>query len=227
MKRIGFKTFLFAVIGGLNFCLTSIAVAADGGASSCSIYDAVYKPHPSHYPDVPVLGKQKALTFTLTAEKPLNSEKGGSHRTIFFYIDAFDLNGKKISTLRMADTCSNGVVECTISTSEGQFSPNEKMKELEYGLGFEPVALRRDFSRMEYYGPEAPFAFILSDTLKDIYQLLNKTPLYPPTKENQVYTETVSQFVRFYTSDKVFPDFSGHDVWVLDSCDKNASKVDR
>ncbi len=224
MKRTGLQSFLLALIAGLNFCLPSIAVSADDKASSCSIYDAVYKPHPSHYPDVPVLENSKSLTFTLTAQKPLNGEKGGSHRTIFFYIDAFDLSGKKVSTLRMADTCSNGVVECAISTNEGQFQSSEKMKELEYGLGFKPIALRRDFSRMEYYGPEAPYAFILSGTLKDIYLLLNKTPLYPPTEENLVYTEIVPQFVRFYTSDKVFPDFSGHDVWVLDSCDKRITE---
>lgn len=206
-------------IAAITFFHFATARAALHDASSCSIYDAIYKPHTSIFPKVPILEKPKPLSFTLSVRKPLDNEKGGSHRTIFFYVDAFDLKtGVKVSTLRMSDTCSNGFVHCALSTYEGQLRPNEEMKELKYGMGFDPVALRKDYSRMEYYGPDAPYAFILPDTLRTIYGYQNKVS--SETNGDESKAVAISEdFVRYYTPEKVFPDFSGYDVWVLSSCD--------
>jgi hypothetical protein len=179
---------------------------------SCSIYDAAYKPHPSYFPQVPILEKPKSLDFVLTIRRPSEGERGGSHRSIFFYIDAFDRQtGAKISTLRLGDTCSNGIVRCDINTHEGQFRPNDSMKELESGIAFEPIALTKDLARVEYSSTEAPYIFIFPDTLQTIYNFVNKSS----------YEHTVDEFVRFYTDTKEFPDFSGYDVWILNSCATN------
>jgi hypothetical protein len=200
---------------------------AGAQANGCSIYDAVYKPHPSQFPDVPILKKPKALDFEMTVHRPLQGEKGGSHRAIFFYIDAFDHNtSKKVSTLRMADVCSTGMVVCEINTNEGQFHPNDRMKELRDGLAFAPIALTRDFGRVEYYSRTAPYVFILPDTLRQLYTFLNK-PNYRAAGKLRDFDTIAGEFVRFYTQDKIFPDFSGNDVWVFDRCNSSSSKTDK
>lgn len=189
----GFLAFTAAIV--VCFAVTNDAKADD---SHCSPFEAVYKPQGSTYPNVPA-AQPKPLSFELRIRKPEAEEKIGSH--LFFYIDAFDTKSKtKVSTLRMGDVCSNGASQCSITTSQGRFATNEPAKELEYGLGFEPIALRQDFSRAEYHGADAPHAIVLPDTLQKIYILLNKTPLYPKDG-NPLFDETVGQFVRFATRD--------------------------
>jgi hypothetical protein len=113
---------------------------------------------------------QSNLDFTLTVHAPLPGEKGGSFRTRFFYFDAFDRKTKqKVSTIRLADLCSNGIVRCGLNTNEGQFHSNDEMKELKGGIDFEPIALARDFSKTRYSGPDAPYAFVFPDTEMEFY----------------------------------------------------------
>jgi len=200
---------------------TAFASAADSAPNmeQCSTYDAVYKPIAAGYPSVNASRENEdSLSFTLTIHKPMDGGKGGSHRTRFFYFDAYDnATGEKISTLRMADVCSNGVVRCGINTYEGQFRKNDEMKELEFIIGFDPIALRKDFSRTKYWDSQAPYAYIFPDTLAVFHSL--KSKLNIRSKESSVSVDTlVSDFVAFHSPKHALPDFGGKDVWLLDHC---------
>jgi hypothetical protein len=82
------------------------------------------------------------------------------------------------------------------------------MKELKAGLSFSPIALSADFFRLPYNSKEAPYSFIFPDTASEFYYRLN----------DKKFQEVTSEFVRFYTDSKVFPNFGGYDVWIFDHC---------
>lgn len=201
-----------AIIGLITVvCFMSSSFGAEANPVSCPISSAEYKPHPSYFAPGALPNRNVALDFIMTVHEPLADEKGGSHRTKFFHIDAFDNStGEKVSTLRMADACSNGIVRCWISTSEGQFHSNDELKELKSGMSFEIIALDQEFFKIPYYGPEAPYVFILPNTANVIHAYYRK--------DEPAYQQTVEEFVRFHTDEKVFPNFWGYDVWIRDSC---------
>jgi len=186
-----------------------------GADKLCSIFDAEYKPHKvAAGRENP---KSRDLDFRLTIRPPDPEEKGGSHRTRFFYFDAFEREtGRKVSTLRLADVCSNGIVRCGLDAEEGQFNPTKNMKELKAGIGFEPIALTRDFTEISYAGPQAPYVFIFPDTEAKFY--------YYDRPFDSRFQSTVDEFVKFHTKERIFPDFGGYDVWILTSCAGEAAK---
>ncbi len=153
--------------------------------------------------------KSQSIDFEMVVKKPMKGEGAGSFRSIFFYINAFDnLSGKNVSTLRLSDTCSDGVVRCSLNTHAGQFNLNAQMKDFKSGLSFEPIALNNDFFTVNYYGPEAPHLFILTNTASQFYYNRNKS----------VFKDEMNEFINFYTDEKVIPDFGGFDAWVLSTC---------
>ncbi len=194
-NKIGICT-LFTLI------VFNVSVVNAETSSPCSLYDAKYKPHPSYNRDK---GK---LDFVMTVKKPEAGEGGGSIRSVFFYIDAFDAKtSEKVSSLRMGNSCSNGVVVCAINAEMGQFSPINELKEVSSSIGFSVIALKKDFSEARYDGPEAPYAYVLPHTASAIHGTINGK-----SKEH------IPNYVRYYSEERVFPDFSGYDVWVLSSC---------
>ncbi len=178
------------------------SVNADSSSPTCSLYDAKYKPHPSYGSDKGKLG------FVMTVQKPELGEGGGSIRSVFFRIDAFDnKTGEKVSTLRMGDICSNGVVVCAINAEMGQFNPISELKTFDSSIGFFIIALKSDFSEARYNSQDAPYVYVLPHTANAIHQEINGQS-----------KESIPNYVRYYSDEKVFPNFSGYDVWVLSSC---------
>lgn len=183
--------------------IANSAAAAKQDAASCSIYDAVYKPHPEY--------EKRDLDFELTVHKPLPGE-GNSMRMPFYYFDAFDHAGTKVSTLRMAAGCGQGVSMCGINAAAGQFRSNEEYQEFKTHLVFEPLAFGSDFLSRNPWGDPAPHAVVFHNTKKKFYAA-NEAPYAKP--------ELFDHFVRYYTPDKVLPDFGGFDVWLFERCSKS------
>ncbi|MBL4576291.1 MAG: hypothetical protein JKY51_09390 [Opitutaceae bacterium] len=200
------KYFILIFLGWVT--LTSYGVQAN--TKTCSIYDAIYKPHPSYKsPNNIPHKKADNIAFVMEVKRPKEGEKGGAFRSIFFHITALDkTTGKKVSTMRLADTCSNGVVRCSLNTHAGQFKLNALMEDLKSGFSFEPIALKKDFSPTRYNSKEAPYTFIFPNTASQFYYERNNVNL-----ENDM-----NEFVRFYTDEKIFPDFGGYDIWIMNSC---------
>lgn len=194
------RNIIIVFVFSLFLSFSSFASESD---SSCSLYNAKYKPHPSYHEEN---GK---LSFVMTVKKPESGEGSGVLRRNFFYIDAHNnMNQEKVSSMRLGDSCSNGIVTCWIGAYEGQFGLRSDMKEFGSSINFKLIALDRDFFRVNHDSLMAPYIYILPDTASAIYyQIRGKSG------------ENIEKFVQYYTEEKTFPDFSGYDVWVLNSCD--------
>jgi hypothetical protein len=185
--------------------IANSAVAAKKDAASCSIYDAVYKPHPEY--------EKRDLDFELTVHKPLPGE-GNSMRMPFYYFDAFDEAGKKVSTLRMAQGCGLGVSKCSIGAAAGQFRSNDDYIEFKTNLNFDPLSLDENFLDIRSKD-EAPFALIFLET---------KRKFYWASEAPGAKLELFDHFVRYYTPEKILPNFGGYDVWLFNKCARDSAQ---
>ena len=96
--------------------------------------------------------------------------------------------------------------QCFIGAQAGQHHPSEEMIDFASSLVFEPLAFNRNFLDVPVWGPDAPYAIVFQGTKKKFY--------YAKDRESKNFSE----FITYHTPNKVFPDFSGRDVWVLDGC---------
>jgi hypothetical protein len=195
-KILVFTFSLTVLVAG--FVLT--AAAPKKPIATCSVYDAVYKPHPDY--------QRRDLDFDLRVRRPLPGE-GSSMRMVFYYFDAFDRAGDKVSTLRMAEGCGLGVPKCTISATRGQFRNNSDYVEFRTNLTFDPLSLSDAFMKIESFESEPPYAFIFLETKQKFYWM---------SKAPGAKLDVFDDFVRYYTPQKVLPDFGGYDVWLFDRC---------
>ena len=184
------------------FLICALIFVAPCSAEDCPLYDAVYKPHFAS----PSKGK---LDFKLTIVKPEEGEGGGSRRRHFFTFTAFDKKtSQKVSMMRLGDASSNGTATVGLSAHMGQFSTLKSPKEFKSTVNFEVVALDKNLYKIYYANKIAPYLYIFPNTGPEIYHDKNNS------------AEAVSNYIRFYTPEKIYPDFGGADVWIFDSCRK-------
>jgi hypothetical protein len=181
----------------LFFPIGVLAGADKETAASCSIYDAVYKPHPDYKP--------RDLDFELTVREALPGE-GSSMRSHFLYFSAYDDDRNQVSMLRMGLGCTSST--CFISATTGQFHTNDALLEFATHLRFDPLAFNHALRDVPVWGPDAPYALVFQNT---------KGKFYRAKEQGDPFDE----FVKYFTPNHTLPDFGGYDVWLLDRCNVN------
>lgn len=182
--------------------LLSQPVWADDGKEreiSCSIFDAEYVPSTIHPED--------KLRFEMHIVK--NEEYAPLDRGVFFQINAFEkASEKKVSTLRLASRCSQHSSQCDADAEMGQYKNLEDMEEIKTSLVFSYLAIDRSFKVYPDYlwnNKFTPQAIIFPH---DKYHFTR----------NEAFKDDWDKYTKFYTEEKIFPDFTGKEIWVFSSC---------
>ncbi len=212
MRNSKVKAWLTIVV--IHLCLTPFAARAFSGP--CGIYDAVYVPSSKGFPQPnPKLGK--GLDFALTIRKDPTGGNGQG-RSIFFDFSAYPhAKADRLSTIAVVDICRTGGSPCyIIAAKEGR---DEKKTGPSAGIRLEPIALDRNFNRVDPFSPNAPapYAFVFPDTAYNVSILLNAHKLYPEAAS----AADISEFVKYFSPEQQFPDFRGRDTWILKDCKKH------
>lgn len=172
----------------------------DGNKISCSSYQAVYKPHPKYV-------RHDSPKMRLKIEQA--HEMNFTNRGPLFYFILLNENDEKVSEMRLAYTCSQGVSICRLNAYWGQFNSIEKLENLDGRISLDIIALEEDFSQANPISKEkAPHLLIFPNTQSEFYHgIISETDKWDKN-------------IHYYTDEKVLPNFGGYDVWVLDDCDR-------
>lgn len=148
------------------------------------------------------------LDFVLRIEK--GDCENCSARSAFLYFDAYDRNGTKVSSMRLSNASSNGVSIESFSTEMGEFC-NMMANDVEGdclgvkpSIGFQVIGVGSDLSPKSIR--TAADLLIFQNTYHELKRVAGTDQ-----KEWEKY-------IRFYTDEKVFPDFSFRDFWVRKKC---------
>lgn len=176
---------------------------------NCLMYGAEYIPQKSTY-ELNEAVLNKSLSFVLRIEK---GDIGSSIRSTFLNFDAYDKSGKKVSTMRFGDSWSNGVARQGFSTYFGMYCTFGKdsesdCRDMKSSAAFYPIGVNADLSSANINS--APDLLIFPGT----YWQLRYGSFQVP--------EHWDQYIRFYTEDRIYPDFRGYDFWVRKKCGDTA-----
>lgn len=195
-RRVVFHLLILGVlVAMLVFSNVSLAES-----KTCPLFGSEYVPQK---PD-----KNAELSFVLRIEKGDMCCKG-TLRNIFMNFDAYNKDREKVSTMRFGDAWSNGVSRQSFSTYYGMYcafgkDSESKCKDMEPSAGFSVIGVNKDLSMADI--SDAPDLLILPDT----YVTLTGGSYQNP--------EDWDLYIKFYTDEKVYPDFRGHDFWVRKKC---------
>lgn len=161
----------------------------------------------------------RSLSFVMHFE---NGDMDGSLRTLFLNVDAYNQDGVKVSRMRLGNAWSNGVSRESFSAAYGVYcdlvpeDPGDirpkrirdldrmECPSLERGPGFYLIGVNEDLSKAALR--DAPALLIMPET----YHVLRDTS-YQIEKDWDKY-------IRFYTDERIYPDFRGYDFWVRQKC---------
>jgi hypothetical protein len=197
-KLLKIKFFIFALL--TTVALVNMPPTAKANNIQCSPFRAIYKPSSSY--------KTRDLDFTLI----ISSHPEMSYASFgpYFTFTAYDKKtGKKVSSLRMARNCSNGTVVCGLDAEAGQFAEEKNYQTFESSPSFREIALSKNFEIMDDVDKEAAYSLILPYTE---YQFKKNIIPHP---------QNWDRYIKFYTPEKIIPNFTGFDVWILSNCDVN------
>lgn len=192
---------------GILLLLANPAAAA----FDCSLFGAEYVPQDqekrlekSYSVDVNAINR--TLSFILRVEK---GDGGQAQRSTFLYFDAYDFEGNKVSSMRFGDTHSNGSWTQHFSTGMGMYCTYGKdtesdCKEMKSSAGFIPIGVNKDFSKASLNS--TPYMLIFPETYVELQHSSYQVP------------EHWDKYIKFYTKDRVYPDFRGYDFWVRKKC---------
>lgn len=187
-----------ALMGACVFLIWSMAPAF--AQKACGRWGAEYVPQNQTISDSydrdrgPV---NRTLSFVLRFEK---GDMDGAQRSVFLIFDAYDQKGQKVSTMRFGDSWSNGRSQFSFSTQMGTYGDYE----IKSPVSFSPIGVNQDLSMAFIYN--APALIIFPDTHQELTRNSYKNPA------------DWDKYIRFYTKDRVYPDFRGHDFWVRKKC---------
>lgn len=161
---------------------------------ACPLTKASYKPHISY---------KNPLHIMMTIEKPPSSPPH-----LLYKFTAHDEEGTPLSTLQLGEMCSNGIAICRLSSFEGQINDVDHWVDFE-AIRLDFLALNKDFSPYRgNYDTSAPYAYIFPNTITNFYY------------EEKPIPKNAALYTKFFTEEKVYPDFGGLDVWIFSSCQK-------
>lgn len=202
------KDFPFLIAGWIVLIFLFFMPLPAHATSTCNVYGAEYVPqkqiNDKKYPKNKSDDRDPALSFVLRIEK---GDGGQAFRSTFLYFDAFDSKGIKVSSMRLGDTHSNGSWTQGFSGETGQYyDPKDEStwKDFESAPGFIPLGVNEDFSQASL--ESAPYMLIFPQT----YVTLRYDSYQVP--ENWDY------YIKFYTEERIFPDFRGYDFWIRKKC---------
>ena len=185
------------------FSIMSPAIAQTEQQDTCILFGSEYVPHPLYKP-------RNGLNFILhiTQARP-----GGMIRNIYLNFDAYT-DGKKVSTMRFSDAWSNGDSRQSFSTYWGQYAnlDDEKgeWKEFKPYADFYPIGVNEDGSPATI--GDAPQTLIFPGSHWELRYNSFQSP------------EDWDKYIRFYTSERIYPDFRGIDFWVRKKCGTAADR---
>ncbi len=207
--RLANRVMICLIAAGLLFCASRSAFA---GEDKCPLNDAEYIPQhqviaDSYDKNVNLINK--TLSFILRVER---GNRGVASRGVFLNFDAYNKAGQRVSTMRFGDAWSNGMSRQSFSTYWGQYHEPGDMgwKELKHPASFYPVGVNKDYSQASL--EDAPYLLIFPGTLWELtYNSFNNPRDW-------------DDYIRFYTKDKIYPDFREYDFWVRKKCGRDEDK---
>ena len=185
---------LFSIVFFTLFFSSSVSGAAD--LKNCLAKDAINSPRHAL--------QNAHHTFQLSFSSPPEGELSTA-RSAYLNIVSYDTQTKKkVSAMRLGYGCSNGVGVCRASAYYGQYNSNQQLKNIKATLTFEVLFLSEDFQKADFsLDLPAPYAVILPNTAA-AYRYNSPAD--------------ISEYTTFYDANRIIPDFSGSDVWILSSC---------
>lgn len=198
---------LTSILFILLFFMPISAKASD----NCPLFGAEYVPQDQEKRlqnayDKNVNAINRTLTFVLRIEK---GDGGQADRSIFLYFDAYDLRGNKVSSMRLGDTHSNGSWTQGFSTYSGMYCKFGKdteshCQDMRPSAGFIPIGVNKDLSKASLSA--VPYMLIFPETYVELRDNSYKAP------------EHWDKYIKFYTKDRIYPDFRGYDFWIRKKC---------
>lgn len=172
----------------------------------CAFHGAEYVPQgqaiaESYDPVINLVNR--TLSFVMRMEAP-DPDCHASELCRFFYIDAYNKAGHKVSTMRLGENWSLGVSRQYFSNYYGQFGdPDTEWSEKIAQFSFNPIGVNKELRPASIQS--VPQLIILENTFQKI-----KTSIQDP--------EGWDRYIKFYTEDRVYPDFRGYDFWERRAC---------
>lgn len=199
---MGLRTFLMLALA----CLSSPVLAEN---HPCALFGAEYVPQNESIAasfDKNENVVNRTLSFVLRIEK---GDMGHHTRSTFLNFDAYNKAGEHVSTMRLVDTHSNGFSRQSFSTYWGMYCTFGKddqsdCQDMKMSPVFYPIGVNKDLSLAGLR--EAPPLLIFPETF---HELTYKSYQAPQDWE---------KYIRFYTDEKIYPDFRGYDFWVRRKC---------
>jgi hypothetical protein len=118
---------------------------------------------------------------------------------------------ERLSSIRFGLVCSSRYSDCNVSADAGQFKSFENMEEVKTSLSFPVVLLDEQFrTHGDFLAQDnfTPYIIILPHSISDF-------------KRNEKFKNDWEKYTRFYTPDRIFPDFSMREIWVFNRCNSN------
>jgi magnesium chelatase family protein len=201
----------FTIVRYILLTLLSFIPINAKASEVCPLYGAEYVPQEQEKQrektyDRNVNVINRTLSFILRVEK---GDGGQADRSTFLYFDAYDLYGDKVSSMRLGDTHSNGSWTQHFSTDMGMYCTFGKdtesdCQEMKPSAGFIPIGVNQDFSKASL--SSVPYMLIFPQTSVELRYGSYQAP------------EHWDKYIKFYTKDRVYPDFRGYDFWIRKKC---------
>lgn len=201
----------FTIVGYIFLALLLFAPLSAKASEACPLFGSEYVPQAQEKQlqktyDKNINAINRTLSFILRVEK---GDGGQADRSTFLYFDAYDLKGTKVSSMRFGDTHSNGSWTQSFSTYSGMYcnfgkDTESDCPEMKQSAGFIPIGINQDFSKASLN--TAPYMLIFPET----YVQLRYSSYQAP--------EHWDKYIKFYTKDRIYPDFRGYDFWIRKKC---------
>lgn len=176
-------------------CLLSVVPAM--AEETCDFFNAVYEPASDQKPE------NNDLKFKLRFEK---GDEGKASRSRFILVEAYNQENVKVSSIRFGNTWSNGASREGFSTAFGMYCNYGKDDETDCAdmkgyAGFTLAYENKDGSDKPIEG--AP------DIIGTAKVDLSRSKGHP---------EYWDEYIKFFTVERVYPDFEGIWEWELSEC---------
>ncbi len=207
---VGYKNYLL-LLAFLLAVFGSVSVhASEKSETDCPLFGAKYVPQNPVASDTYDDNRDhinRTLSFVLRIEKGDMCCRS-TLRNIFLNFDAYK-DGQRVSTMRFGDAWSNGVSQQSFSTYFGMYcnfgkDTESNCEEMKPSAGFVPIGVNENL--MPAAIQQVPYLLIFPET----YWELRYKSLQVP--------EHWDKYIKFYSGDRVYPDFRGYDFWVRQKC---------
>lgn len=121
----------------------------------------------------------------------------------FFEFLVLDVQTEQpLSLLRLASTCSNGKTICLANSYYGQFNDLNSLVGFQNNMSLEYKFFSEDFSDLNDSTAQRPYAVVFMNTFSKF----------------KVDEGDSRHFIKYYSDDKIYPNFAGLDVWIYHHC---------